>query len=57
MITKSPIRKKILHLIEERILLAERKYEETCIEIDAEAQARKEKAFDSEVQSIIGKIL
>lgn len=57
MITKTPIRKKILQLIEERITLAEKNYDEQCIKIDEEAEAKKVSAFDKEVQSIIGKIL
>lgn len=53
----SKIRKRALEKINAKIAQAEEKHKQKCIDIEAEAEQKKEAHLDEMVNSIIGKII
>lgn len=53
----SKLRKRVVEKINAKIAQAEEKHKQKCVEIDAEADQKKEAHLEDMVQSIIGKIL
>ena len=53
----SKLRKRVVEKINAKITQAEEKHKQKCIDIDAEADQKKEAHLEEMVDSIIGKII